>query len=577
MQYAASLMAKESGDVALKPGLWTQLRGFNRVFWIGNSMEMIERLAYYGLRAVVALYIVEALENGGPQFTQVEKGVIFAWWAAVQSFVPIFTGGFADKYGYKLTVAISVAIKIAGYLVMAYALELGSATSGGTSVGVPGHGHVYAWFMAGACLLALGTAVFKPGIQPIISLNLKKEDASVGWALFYQVVNIGGFLGPYLAGAMRLMAWRNVFIACAVIVAINWLILLTFPEPEKEDDGNPGGGTGGFLGSLKVLWDSFIGICEPRLIAFLVIFSGFWAMFHQLFDLLPNYIDDWVDSTMIADQVAAPLFGIFGAELPEAWNGLVPPEQMINLNAGMCMTLAFLIGFFTGKMRSMTAMIAGIVVSAAAIYALGLSVNGWWTLGCIASFSIGELMSSPTKLRYFSSIAPPGKQGLYLGYVNATGGIGWALGALIAGEIYEESGDKVVLARRHLVDVLGQDPNAVSEQALAKTEVMPRLAELTDQTVFEAQRMLFETYDPTGVWTHFAIIGVVSMLGLIAFDFVTRYKVKGEPYILLAMMSAIAFYTYGLMWALVFAGMMVAYLGLEKVRPSWLPQGRGDD
>jgi len=317
-------MASEVVDEVAPEGLRAQLKGFSKVFWIANNMEMIERLAYYGLRAVVALYLVDALENGGPQFSQVDKGIIFAWWAAVQSFVPIFTGGYADRYGYKLTVAISVAIKIAGYLVMAYALDLGALSTAGASVGVAGDRAVYWWFMAGACLLALGTAVFKPGLQGIIALQLKESNASVGWSVFYQIVNVGGFLGPYLAGAMRLMAWRYVFIACAIIVALNWLVLLTFAEPAKEqpsDEERPG-----FLGSLLVLWRSLIGICEPKLMAFLVIFSGFWAMFFQLFDLLPNYIDDWVDSSMVATAVAEPIFGWFGSSLPEAWHGMLPPE-----------------------------------------------------------------------------------------------------------------------------------------------------------------------------------------------------------------------------------------------------------
>lgn len=569
-------MASTPDDATAPPKLLAQLKSFQRVFWIANSMEMIERLAYYGLRAVVALYIVEALENGGPEFTQVEKGSIFALWAAIQSFVPIFTGGFADKYGYKLTISISIAIKIVGYLVMAYAIDLGALTSGGASVGVPGHVAVYHWFLTGAGLLALGTAVFKPGLQGIIALQLKESNASVGWSVFYQLVNVGGFLGPYLASTMRLMEWRYVFLSCAVIVAANYVVLLSFPEPDQEklSQLEKSRERGGFLGALKILWDSFIGICEPRLMAFLVIFSGFWAMFNQLFDLLPNYIDDWVDSRDVAQTVIAPLFAVFGSDLPEDWHGLVPPEQMINLNAGMCMTLAFAVGFYTGKVRSMTAMIAGILVSAGAIYSIGLSVDGWWILGCVAAFSIGELMSSPTKLRYISSIAPRGKKGMYLGFVNATNGIGWALGSIIAGAIYQETGDKVVLARRHLIEVLGQDSATIS--ALQKTDVMPYLADVTHQSVRAAQTMLFETYDPTVAWTHFAIIGLTSMAGLIAFDVLTRFKVKAEPFILMAFVFTLATFTYGVVSGGVFAGLMLFYVVIETVKPDWLPQGQGE-
>ena len=311
---------------------------------------------------------------------------------------------------------------------------LAASMTDGVSATVPGHSMTFTIFTAGAMLLALGTAVFKPGLQGIIGTQLNKDNGSVGWSVFYQLVNVGGFLGPFLAGWMRLLAWEWVFVSCAIIVALNYIFLFFFPEPEKEAVEQ----TEGFMGALKVLWQSAIGICEPRLMGFLVIFSGFWAMFHQLFDLLPNYIDDWIDSTMVADAIARPILG----ELPAEWGGNLPQEYMINLNAGMCMLLAFIIGYLTGKVRSMTAMISGIIVAAGAIYSLGLTTNGWFILLAIATFSLGELMSSPTKMRYFNNIAPPGKKGLYLGYINATGGIGWALGSVIAGSMYEEGGDK---------------------------------------------------------------------------------------------------------------------------------------
>jgi len=553
--------------------LGAQLQSFSRVFWIANTMEMLERLAYYGLRTVLPIYMVLSLEEGGPQFDHVQKGLIYAWWAAVQSGVPVFTGGYADRYGYKLTVAISIAIKIAGYLVMAYAVPMAAMLSGGESATVPGHATTFYVFTAGAMLLALGTAVFKPGLQGIIGTQLNKENGSVGWSVFYQLVNVGGFLGPFLAGWMRLMDWQWVFVSCAIIVALNYVFLFVFPEPDKPHVEK----TTGFMGALKVLWQSAIGICEPRLMGFLVIFSGFWAMFHQLFDLLPNYIDDWVDSSMVADAIARPILG----ELPAEWGGNLPQEYMINLNAGMCMLLAFLIGYLTGKVRSMTAMIAGIVVAAGAIYSLGLTTNGWFILLAIAMFSLGELMSSPTKMRYFNNIAPPGKKGLYLGYINATGGIGWALGSIIAGSMYEEGGDKIVLARRYLTTELGQSAEAV--EAMEKTAVLPKLMELTSQDAAGVRELLYTTYEPGFVWTHFALIGIVSMVGLILYDRITQAKATWEAPALVVMTTGIAGWTYsggdiwrGVITGGIFGGLMVVYMVLEKTAPHVLPQGQSD-
>jgi len=358
-------MAAAPDNDASTLSLGQQFAQLSRVFWIANTMEMVERLAYYGLRTVLPIYMVLSVAQGGPEFDHVQKGQIFAWWAAMQSFLPVFTGGYADRYGYKLTVAVAIAVKVLGYLIMAFAVDIGAALTGGASGAIPGHPAVYWTFLVGALFLAAGTAIFKPGLQGILAVQLSKDNASLGWALFYQLVNVGGFLGPYLASAMRLLAWKWVFVSCAVIVCVNYLLLLTFPEPDKEVGAEAEGqDSGGFLWTL---WTSFIGICEPRLMSFLVVFSGFWMMFYQLFDLLPNFITDWVDSSAVLDALVRPVFALFGAGVPEEWAGQVPAEQLINLNAGMIMLLAFALGYVTGKVRSMTAMIVGILISAAAI------------------------------------------------------------------------------------------------------------------------------------------------------------------------------------------------------------------
>ena len=94
-------------------------------------MEIVERFAYYGLRSLLPIYMVVAYEDGGPQFTHIEKGIIFGWWAIVQSFIPVLSGGFADRFGFKKNIAIATAIKIVGYLLMGYAIEIAAVLNGG--------------------------------------------------------------------------------------------------------------------------------------------------------------------------------------------------------------------------------------------------------------------------------------------------------------------------------------------------------------------------------------------------------------------------------------------------------------
>ena len=557
-----------SGGRTSTAGLGEQLKSFGKTFWIANTIEMLERLAYYGLRTVIPIFMVLSIEEGGPQFDHVQKGFIFAWWALIQSMVPVFTGGYADRYGYKLTVGISIAVKSFGYLVMAFAIEIAGMLTGGASLTVPGHPTTLYVFCAGAWLLALGTAIFKPGIQGILAHQLDDENESTGWAVFYQLVNLGGFLGPFLAGVLRVLAWRYVFIACAVIVCLNYIFLFTFPEPEQEEGAEEQSGT--WLDAFRVLWNGAIGICEPRLLSFLVVFSGFWFMFNQLFDMLPNYIDQWVDTS-------GP-YNVWAMFLPtaEEWNGQLPQEMMINLNAGMIMLTAFAFGYITGKVRSMVAMLVGILISAVAIYSIGASTNGWVVLGCIALFSVGEMSASPTKMRYFASIAPPGKKGMYLGYINATNGFGWYVGSLVAGEMYQEKGDIFVLGRRHL-ESLGMAASEVHKDVLQQTEVLPLLAEKTGLAIPEVQALLYNTYSPQQIWPYFATIGLVSMFGLVLFDQITRRNLSFEPLALLVLTFSVAFYSYGFFYAGLFTVPMVIYMGVQATAPGWLPKGQGSD
>jgi len=343
-------------DAEARGSLKNQMVGLDNRFWIVNVMEMFERLAYYGVRAVVAIYMVLPASQGGPEFSHVEKGAIFAWWAGVQSVLPMFTGGFADRYGHKKTISFAIVLKVIGYALMAYRMD-------------------YWGFFFGCMMLAAGTAVFKPGVQGTLAATLKKSNASVGWGIFYQLVNIGGFLGPVIAGYLRILDWSYVFLACAAIVCVNFLWLPFYKDPTQEEGFEGKGAKGAeswallsqavpkydgwfwtilltvtapalllrdfFWGDkfdlkvetvaavlcagaflvhsikrdrfdkggndpLTVLVVSVVGLFQRRVLSFCLVFAGFWVMFNQVFDLLPNVIDDWVDSSgLIAAAGAA--------------------------------------------------------------------------------------------------------------------------------------------------------------------------------------------------------------------------------------------------------------------------------
>ena len=245
-------------------GLVAAIGSLSYVFWVVGGMEMIERLAYYGVKAVATLYAKDPVSKGGLGITLSDFGTILMVWALIQSLLPVFTGGLSDRYGYKETIFVSTVLKIVGYLLMAW---------------FP----TYWGFFAGAAVLASGTAVFKPGIQGTLVKATTRENSSMAWGIFYQTVNIGGFIGPLLAGLMRKMEWAYVFYACAAIICLNFLMLLCYKEVGKEerlernrlaDEGK--------LERSNLMQDSLRELARPHVWTYLLIFFRFLVHVQRL-------------------------------------------------------------------------------------------------------------------------------------------------------------------------------------------------------------------------------------------------------------------------------------------------------
>ncbi|MCA9492824.1 MAG: MFS transporter, partial [Myxococcales bacterium] len=232
-------------------GLVAGIASLGYVFWVVGAMEMVERLAYYGVKAVATLYAKAPASEGGLGVSLSDFGNLLLAWAMFQTVVPVFTGGLSDRFGYKQTIAASTVVKIGGYLLMA---------------AFP----TYWGFFAGAIVLATGTAIFKPGIQGTLVKATSRENSSLAWGVFYQTVNIGGFLGPLVAGFMRKMEWRYVFLACAAIICLNFLLLLTYTEPKGEEAPASDGP------KKSLAAESLQELTRPHVWPYLLIFSGFW-------------------------------------------------------------------------------------------------------------------------------------------------------------------------------------------------------------------------------------------------------------------------------------------------------------
>lgn len=499
-----SASKKTAVDDVVQLSLFPAIASLSYVFWVVGGMEMIERLAYYGVKAVATLYAKDPVSKGGLGVSMTEFGTILTCWAMIQSVLPVFTGGLSDRFGYKRTIAASTVIKICGYLIMA---------------AFP----TFYGFFAGAVVLAAGTAVFKPGIQGTLVKSTRRENSSMAWGIFYQTVNIGGFLGPLVAGFLRKMEWQYVFLACAAIISLNFFMLMLYTEPGQETreadlaakDAAAGGkpSVGGALSALAT--DSLRELGKPHVWVYLLIFSGFWFMFNSLFDVLPAHIEDWVDTR----DIVSTLFGTGGAQneivkffiVMNKDGTEVLPEGMLNLNAGLIMLTCFLFAAVSGKMRAITSMVVGTLLAAAAMFASGASALGWISVAAIGVFSVGEMLSSPKFSEYIGNFAPSDKKGMYLGFSQVSLAIGWTLEGQIAPRMYDAFSSKEVFSRQMLVEK-GMTPEAVA--AIPRGEGFTKLVELLNQPPHEVTTMLYNLHHPGTMWIFMGGIGVLSAAGI---------------------------------------------------------------
>jgi POT family proton-dependent oligopeptide transporter len=467
---------------------WDQTRGLTWPFWVVNIMEMIERLAYYGVRVVIPIYIAQADEIGGLHFTMSDKGFIFMWWALVQSALPVFTGGFADRYGYKKQIVVAILLKGLGYVLMATQRDF--------------------WpFLAGCLLLAAGTAVFKPPIQGTFVKTLTDSTSGVGWGFFYMVVNIGGFLGPPVAHFLCGYSWPMVFYGCAALVSLNLLWLLTYQEVDSGADRSTG------------VWDVLVTtarhLLKVRLIVFILITSVFWAVMMQLWDMLPNFIVDWVDSSSLARHLPAFMLSRDVSRGPQ-----IAQEWVINFNPLLIILLVAPLSWYVNqKMRRLTSMFLGFLTASLGVYTAGSSMSIYFCLAGIACFSVGEMLCSPKMNEYLGVIAPPDSKALFMGYANIPVAIGWGYGSFIGGRIYERAGEKAGLALRYLSEVLKV------QELPDRSQAFVALTERLGQSPAQVTQLLWDTYDPSCVWTPFAVAGILAAIALFIFNhFAKRWQ-----------------------------------------------------
>ena len=424
-------MSNETGPPAVKLGFFAQLASFPISFWVANVIELVERFSFYGVRTIAALYITATAAEGGLDLTSTDKGIFFGTWSLIQCLLPMVTGGFSDRYGYRVSLMVAFGINIVGYAIM---------------------GYMTTWwgFMFACCLIGTGTAIFKPPLHGTLAHCVDESNSSVGWGMFYQVVNIGGFVGPIVCGALRLLEWKYAFFVSSGIILVNIVVMSLFLKEHAQGRQQTS------KGPLKVLTEALTTLGDLRFTVFLAIFSGFYFMFMQLFDQLSIFIHQWVDSNDIATAAASVTGWQFFKNMA-ADGGQFNPEWVVNVDAGSIIVLVLLISYLSRLVKPIVSMTIGMFVACLGLYLAGTATTGWGCVFGIFIFSLGEMASCPKFSEYIGLMAPPDKKALYMGYSNIPFAVGWGGANFIGGPLYDRLSDKYLLAKDYLINVLQQD------------------------------------------------------------------------------------------------------------------------
>lgn len=376
---------------------------FPKVFWVANTIEILERFAYYGIYMPFGIYLESiGLSRGDIGFTQ---SILLGF----SYFLPLFSGTFADKYGFKKLLFFS-------YLFYIPAILLLTITE--TASGI-------AYTML---ILGFAAGIFKPLISATVRATTDSTNKTLGFGIFYQMVNIGASVGPIVMGKLKGWSWDVVFVTAAAAMALAALItLLFYKEPKRDIEG---------VTLKRKFIDIFTALSDLKFTLFLVILGVFfWMPFWAFFNTLAIYINSHLDTVSLYDSVKS----VFGEWLT---NGLLAnkgkEDGIWRLNAEAISHTGYIILIFQvvvsrifEKKKVLPTFMLGLLIGAIGFVFLGLSVQNADTiifLG-VLFIAIGEMISSPRIQEYIMWIAPKEKAGLYMG----TNFLAMFLGSMLSG------------------------------------------------------------------------------------------------------------------------------------------------
>jgi len=400
-----------------------QPQKFPSTFWSANLTELLERGAYYAMASFVVLYLGQL--GLGDYWPSTLNSVL---WALVY-FLPILSGTVADQVGFKRSLLVAFVLLTIGYFAMGYPVWLGGQTlsetigdevTAGMDVVVPA--------LLGILLIGLGGSVIKPCISGTVQKTAAGR-ATLAFGIFYMVINIGSLFGRGVAYVVRthndLTSIFAVSMACSVLAFFAVLFLYRDPDtlPGVVKVAKPRRSVG------RILIDMVLVVRNLRFALFLLVSSGFYFLYAQVYNVLPLYVKKVVETDAPVDiyTAANPLVIVLFQLLITRTFGKWKPIHSIIVGIviiGLSMLINIVPIFTAGGVRADLAQL--------------LPIGSAFVVLTVALIAFGELFTAARTYEYIGALAPKGEEGLFLGYANLPVAIGALLGGPVGAVIFNE-------------------------------------------------------------------------------------------------------------------------------------------
>ena len=381
---------------------WDEIRsGFERPFWVANFTEIFERVAYYGTTAVLAIYLSEQLH-----FSSVLAGTLQGIAGFVVYGLSIVAGALADRFGFRRTLMCAYLILTSGYFL------LGSIES--PWMAPLRHAIGDKWLVSIVLLVpALGPGMVKPCVAGTIARASTENVRSLGYSIYYTLVNVGGAAGPLIAWLIREplhLGMANVFrVSAGSVFVMFWVTFLFYGEPGRADDAK--------VESVRVAFRNiFIVLGNVRYVVFLLISSGFYIVYWQIFTSVPRFIRTYVDPHAAVDRI-------------------------LSIEAFTVIACQILVTYLTRRIPAVQTIAIGFLVAALSWGLLAVHPTMFRLGVLLVILALGELTQASRYYEYCSRLAPPEQQGLYMGYAFLPIAIGYLVGGHLGGRLLDEFGE----------------------------------------------------------------------------------------------------------------------------------------